>query len=59
MREIDVEDAASWTDEEFADNILYLESRTRYAEAASAKAVRAEGPGKSKSKGKNETPEEG
>jgi len=40
MKEINVEEAASWSPAEFVDNIRYLEERTRYTEVARAKQVR-------------------
>jgi phosphosulfolactate synthase (CoM biosynthesis protein A) len=40
MKEIDVEEAASWSEEEAQYNIHYLETRTRYVEAARARELR-------------------
>jgi hypothetical protein len=41
MKDFNVEEAASWDEQEFHDNIIYLETRARYEEAERAKAVRA------------------
>lgn len=39
-REINVEEAASWDDQEAADNIQYLEVRARYPELARVAELR-------------------
>lgn len=41
-REINVEEAASWDDQEAAENIQYLEVRARYPELARVKELRGE-----------------
>ena len=41
-RDIDVEQAATWSDEEFAENITYLRYRNREAAIARAMIIRGE-----------------
>lgn len=45
MKEINVEDAKKWDDEEAAYNVQYLQSRSRYDEANAILAARGEDAG--------------
>lgn len=45
-KEINVEEAADWSDEEAAYNITYLEQRNRYDEAQAVRDARGDGGSK-------------
>lgn len=56
-KEIELADAQDWSDEEAADNIRYLEDRTRYEEANQVRQARAGQTASETAEGSNQDPE--